>query len=135
MNKKGVIGLSTFSLLVLLFLITFLFTYVFVQDTKAEGLKLIGEKEATYSALSLRSSLLNLLSEENTTLTYRNEFDVDNMKLTLSGSRITAFQQDEEILVNISFSNLGIPFCSIYEISPKFETTFEFNGSCISVTS
>lgn len=132
--KKGVVALSTFALLILLFILIFIFTFFFV-DGKRDGVySYNAQKEALYSASSLRSALLNLVAYNQTTLNYANIFDKEGIKLNLEDQFIYSSIQTQDTFVNLTVSMYGISFCSEYTITPTVSSTFSYDGTCISVT-
>lgn len=129
--KRGTASLATFSLILSLLFVIFVFSYLFQSELK-QNIEIENKKlEQLNSALSFRSQVIQLINlNESSTITYSNLLDPSDMKLYLGNSEITAISEND-IFNSINISVFGINFCDSYNFTPKFEEEFLFNGSCI----
>jgi hypothetical protein len=129
--KRAVVSLATYSLILVLLVSLLVFSFYFKGVYENNSKEKTYEIDALNSASSLRNSLINLMQNENTNVTYSNPTDDTNIYLVLNDSNIIAFKETEDILVEVSVTNFGVDFCDYYEVSPLLRTTFNYNGSCI----
>jgi len=132
-SKKGVASFSSFSLILFLFLILMVSTYSFTEFSKTNFEESIKSNEVLISALSFRSSLIEMTSNINSTLEYKNNLDSNSIFFILNNSNILAKDLSFGKIISKNIPTLGINFCSSYKVFPVEETKFYFNGSCILV--
>ncbi len=134
-NSKGIVNLSIFPLIVIIFLFLFLFVFYFVQTQEKIVSDIVSNQELFYSTSSFRSEIIQLISQENSSLIYQNIYENENIEFILYEDNINATKIDSYNIVSYQLKSLGIRFCSSYEISPLLQTNFTFNGSCIMLVS
>lgn len=132
-NKRGVVSTVTFSLIILLLLLILGFSFNYYTDSKLETQLIVKEQELQYSLGSFRAEIINLISYENSNLTYISNVDSQNIAITLINNTITGKEIFNNNKVVVSISSMGIDFCDDYLFYPNTETQFVFNGSCISI--
>lgn len=131
-NKKGLVSLITFSLLIVIFIFIFSSSYYYYSTSKVESKLIVKQIDIQNVLISFRADLLNLVSHKNSTLNYTNLYVSDSFSIKLNNSKISGIDYFEENLIQKNISNLGINFCSSYTIYPVITNIFYFNGSCIS---
>ena len=132
-NKRGVVSIATFSLIILILLIVLGFSYDYYDDSKLETHKILKEQELIYSLGSFRAELLSIVAYENSNLTYMSNLDSQEISIMLTNNSITGEQICKGQLVTTNISSLGIDFCNDYTFYPSGSTNFLFNGSCVSI--
>lgn len=132
-NRKGNVGLITFSLILSIYLVLFLGVYYFTTTQKDNYVSNNIKIQVANSVYSLRSNLIDLTKQRNSTLIYKNKYDMANIKVTLSSNSIYANQIQDNSYNDLNISNLGVKFCSTYNITLVTKTIFYFNGTCISI--
>ena len=133
-QKKAVVSLNTYALLLLLYLAIFLVSYSFYYDSKQESLISLKEKECLNSALSFRYTILDTIKYPNSTLIYVNNYESDNIKFNLTNNTISVRQELDAGLAEINVSSLGISFCSDYSFTESQNIVITYNGTCVSIT-
>ena len=133
-NKKAIISLNLFVLLLIVFFILLGFTYFYKDFAVQNSKQYISKTEIFNTGLSLRSFFIQAVIYENQTIIYQDIYDSDNIFATLNNSSITLSKQTEDEFVIKKFHLYGIQFCSEYNISTKSENSFSYNGSCIAKT-
>lgn len=130
-NKKGIISLNLFVLLLFLFIIILGFSYFYKGYIQSEHNYDIVYSEVVNSGLSLRSFFVELIIFENETMTYFFEYDDPEITIFLNDSSILVSKEFENELIEKEFNLYGISFCSSSYISPLNRNNFTFNGTCI----
>ena len=130
-NKRAIVGLTTFSLLILVLILILVGVYYFSNTYKTQDKNLAAKAELDNSLYSLRSSLIDLTTQVNSTIIYQNKYDIDYIKIILNNSQIQGELVYDDIYIKSNISTMGLDFCSNYIISPIGKNTFYFNGSCI----
>lgn len=134
-GRKGVASLTTFSLIIVLFILVFLFVYSIYNSQKSESEILKAELENVNAVLSLRNQIRDMVMHNNSNLTYNNTFEDDDIQIILQDDVMIARQDLRNKRVEENISSVGISFCSTYTIYPSAEVKFQFGGSCVSVLS
>ena len=132
-NKRAIVGLSTFSLLIFMLILILVSTYYFSDKYTIQNRNFIAKSELDNSLFSLRSSLIDIVSNNNSYLIYQNNYDISKIKINLNDKYISGTIDRGYSYAKTNISSLGLEFCSSYQISPKAKTKFYFNGSCISI--
>lgn len=131
-NKRAIVGLTTFSLLILIFISIFIGSFYFASKFKTNAEELNSKVELENSLYSLRSSLLELTFKDNSSENYSNKFDSNDVIIEIDNSTMSGIISYGNVYIEENISSMGIEFCSNYNISPTFNSDFFFNGSCIS---
>lgn len=132
-QKKAIVSLNTYALLLLLYLAVFLVSYSFFYDSKQDSIISLNERECLNSALSFRSTIIDTIKYPNSTLIYINNYKSDNIKFNITNNTISARQELDSGLAEINISSLGISFCSDYSFTESQNTLITYNGSCVSI--
>ena len=130
-NKKGIVSLNLFVLLLLLFLMLFGFSYFYKDFSQKQHIRDVSLAEITQSGLSLRSFFTRMVVFENQTHTYDFIYENEEIVAVLNSSQIRIEKQIEGENLEKSFSMFNVSFCSTYEISVVQENSFYYNGTCI----
>lgn len=130
-NKKAIVSLNLFVLLIVLFLVILSFSYFYLDFIESKNSKKISTEEVTITALSLRSFFTDIIVFTNQTSTYHNPYESSQMAVELNSSTITVTKQTSQVTTEEEFSLYGIEFCSNYTITPVRKNTFSYNGTCI----
>lgn len=133
-NRKGVASLAAFSLILLLLFGVFLLAFTYYNNSKEDISEKNIELELLNTALSFRSDLIQLSYGENTSMNYTNGLDSQATLIFLNNSLITAQRTTRSSLIEVNVSSLGLDFCSEYNFTPRINTTFTFDGTCISMS-
>ena len=83
LNKKAVVSLATFSLIVLIIILILTFSYFFYGVAKERSEDEIKTIELLNSMQSFRSELTNLVTRSNSNVTYVSEIDPQGIILHL----------------------------------------------------
>jgi len=130
-RKKALVGLTTYSLILIL-MIVLLISSISFYDTSKEDILLKNKKqEILNSILTFRSDLINIISTNNSNLTYINSYDVESIIIYLENTSIIGEDLSLNEKVKINITSLGIGFCSSYNFSSNINVTFTYNGTCI----
>jgi len=132
-NNKGIVGLTTFSLIILLMISLFSLTFYYFNSNKLDSTKLIETENVQNSLNSFRSSLIQISSVTNSSYSYSDSLTSNTILLTLENKTINGFSYYDNFIVNITIPSLSLNFCSNYSFYSKQTTNLNFNGSCISV--
>lgn len=133
MKKKGIVSLITFSLLILIFLLIVIGSFNYYSDSKSESSIKLKEIEILTAISSIRSELISLYVDTNSSLNYSSKLIDANLLIKLNNSQISGISIFEEKYITVLISGFGIQFCSSYEFYLVENTQFNFNGSCINV--
>ena len=133
-NKRAIVGLTTYSLLILIFILILTGSYYFSDKYKTQDKETNAKLEIFNSLSSLRTSLIDLTSNINSSLIYENIYDLDSIIIYLNNNSINGKIEDNNIYVTGNISSMGLIFCSNYSLSPISKNNFYFNGSCISLS-
>jgi len=132
-NKRAIVGLSTFSLLILIFILILIGSYYFSNKYTTQDKNLIAKIELENSLTSFRSSLIDITVYNNSYLVYKNNYGLGSIAIYLNNTLISGVLDDGDYYAKTNISSLGLKFCSNYTISSKVMSQFYFNGSCISL--
>ena len=133
-QKKGIVSLNTYALILLVYLAVFLVSYSFYYDSKQDSLIGIKQKECLNSALSFRSTIIDTIKYPNSSLIYVNNYESDNIKFNITNNTISVRQELDTGIAEINVSSLGISFCSDYSFTESQNILIAYNGSCVSIT-
>ena len=131
-KKKGVVSLTTFSLILVILFVLLTGSYGFYNKLNIDTQIISAKKENMIYALNLRAKLIELNYVPNSTLIYEEFFKYTNAQIDLSNNTISVYQFVGSQKVEVEISSLGVPFCSNYVVYPAETTVFSFDGSCIS---
>ena len=132
LHKKGISGLSSFSITFFLFTLLFFATYLLVEEENKRIEFEALERDTTKSLLLLRKEELDVYSVNGSSSTIDIYLSVE----------APAYITSEAIFVNLSsryfskqirISNLGLRMCSNYSLILPNKLKLGFDGSCISI--
>lgn len=132
-NKKAIVTLTMFSMIIISVLFILLFSYYFYDYVKENGINSQKEQEVLNSLTSFRAEILNLIPYNNSNMTYSNSLDPLDIQIYASGTSLIGTGDTGKLLVSREITTLGFNFCSNYTITPHLNTTLIHNSSCISV--
>lgn len=132
-NKKTIVSLNVFVLLILLYLGIFLSSYYLYYNYKLSSESSFKQKECFNSAVSFRSQAIQVLRYPNSTLLYKNFYNSDSLIITIKTDTITAKKAIRTQDTSINISTLGMVFCSNYNFSEINNVNMNYNGSCINL--
>lgn len=132
-EKKALSSFTTFLLLVIFFFFIFLFSLEMSSYFKEDYLELQKEKELNSLLLDFRGELISLtILSENSSLLYSPKYVEEEIQIfvgdSLQAIYLGDFKQEKEIGL------LSINICSNFSFYPSLETSFTYNGSCISLS-
>jgi len=133
-QKKAIVSLNTYALLLLVYLAIFLASYSFFYDSKLDSLTELKQKECLNSALSFRSNLIDAIKYPNSTLIYVNNYESDNIEFNITNNTISVKQELDSGLAEKNISSFGISFCSNYSFTESQNIVISYNGSCVSIS-
>jgi hypothetical protein len=130
-NKSGFVSITTFAISILIIMSLLAFSYSFYENSKFQSTQSIKQSEILNSITSFRTQILSIQSISNSTLYYSSKLDSTEIKIeiisnNLMGSRISGGE-----LLSKEIPSLII-FCGDYTFYPASQTSFFFNGSCVS---
>ncbi|MFW5704550.1 MAG: hypothetical protein ACOCXG_01785 [Nanoarchaeota archaeon] len=132
-NKKGVVTITTYSLIIVLLLLLLVFSFYFQSKFEDEAVNNIDKIECLNSASMLRSALVKITKHDNLNITYYNPNDVSEIYFELSEGNITAVKETDIEFVRVTVPTLTYRFCEDYTTSPHLNNSYHFNGSCVSL--
>lgn len=133
-NKRGVVSIITFSFVLFILLLLFIFVYNISNNYKSDAVEYNSNIVLSNSISSFKSALIHLVSVKNSSLNYIDNYTNIaelNIWFEVDNSNITGFYDYSSGRVNITTNLYGIKFCSNYTINPSLNNNFGFNGSCI----
>jgi len=132
-SKKTIVSITTFALILVLAISLFIGT-IFLTDTLKEKVLIKNKnQEVLNSVQTFRSQLLDVISKNNSNLTYNNKYDLESIKINLENKTISGIDKSLKFeIIEINISTLGMKFCTNYSFYPVGNTSFNYNGSCIS---
>jgi len=130
-TKKSVVVFTSFTLVLFFALAVMSFSYMFYYNKVDLFETKIRDIEVTNSALNLRTSLMKLNTQENSTITYQNNLDDRSILIYLNNNSIIGKSKISNTIVKQNISNLGLNFCGDYEIIPQLKSNFKMNKNCI----
>lgn len=133
LNRKAIVSFNTFALLLMIYLAIFMTSYYFYNNFKDDSISNLKEKECLNSALSFRSSVIDVIKYPNSSLIYVYDYTNDNMLLSVENNTIIAREDINFKMVEVNISSLGINFCSNYNFSQSDDVQINYNGSCVSI--
>lgn len=133
-NKKGLVSVTTFSFIVLLFISLVLTMYFFYSTSTQSFKEQIKQREILESVSKLKAELIVLSGDVNSTLNYTDEYALNQIEIELNSSNITATYSNNDFKVEETTNLYGLTFCSNATRLLISETIYYFNGSCISVS-
>ncbi len=134
-NKRGVVSITTFSLVILLAFSIYLFSSWYYYSYKTDYVVEIKKEELLNSVSTYRSDMLNLVLNQGSNLTYENNLDSLETTIYLDNMTITGKQVYNNDYIVVNISTLGFQFCSNYSFYPRVATVFEYDGTCVSKVS
>ncbi len=132
-TRRGNVSIITFSLMISLYFLIFLSSYIYYSNEVDSFENKIHKVEVINSLYSIRSSLVELISVTNNTLNYTDYSNVGLSKFVLDSSYIYGSIYSEKEVIELNISTLGVDFCSRYIVDSNLQINFYFNGSCILV--
>lgn len=133
-TSKAQSSLTSFALLLLVFLVLFSSIVLYTSSEKETVLELKKNQELTLLLLDLRGELIELISLSNlSNLTYETSYVDSSIEVSLNDSGIFA-EYSDEVKVSVQVASLSLEFCSNYSFYPVSPQTFSYNGSCILLT-
>lgn len=126
-------NITAFSLILLLLISLYVVVYNYYTVSISEVEDKNSENELLLSAASFRADMIQLTKYNGSYLVYKSELDPDNLMINLSNTTIMTYLRGNTYDINYNLSSLGIYFCDDYLISPNFNNTLYYNGTCVSV--
>ena len=130
-SKRGIVSLTTFSLLIVVMVLVIIFSYNYYSTSKDKFELKIKKEEVLNSVISFRSSLIDLNALNNSYINYTNSIDDLNIEIILRDKIISGNLLFNENNIQINISSLSILFCDTYTFNPKVTNTFYNNDTCI----
>ena len=130
-NKKGVVVLATFAMILGFALLVLIMSYTFYSSKQAEFNSVIDNEEVINSLISFRTSIIKMESYDNSTFIYQNILDPEGIEISLDNQTIMGKIIQNDVLIKHNISTLGLKFCEKYSFYPHIESTFKNMGSCI----
>lgn len=134
--KKANVGVTTFSLILLILILLLGFVLFFSNGSKANLIEKNSRSELLNSLSSFRGEMIKLLSHNGSSINYQNNYDLNEIYFVINASEniILGYHESDSSIININISTLGFRFCTDFEYSPTVIAKFSYNGSCIDIS-
>lgn len=132
-NKKAIVTMTTFSLIILAALLVLSFSYFYYDLSTKRALEENSKIELINSINSFRSALNSLILFDNSSLNYISNLDSDSILLVFDNGSIIGSYDLGFNIITLETSSLGIQSCLKIEFEPSFGGNFYYNGTCISL--